>query len=60
MAEGRGGVVKRFQYPLLFPAARSGLNSAPLKTLEDGFVLESHHANLWFFEIGGSHLVSVM
>ena len=27
-AEGRG-VVKRFQRPFLFPAARSGLNSAP-------------------------------
>ena len=29
MAEGRGGVVKRFQHPFLLPAAPSGLNSAP-------------------------------
>ena len=50
MAEGRGGVVKRFQYAFLFPAARSGLNSHQLKTLEDGPVLESptfHAARGW-------------
>ena len=58
MAEGRGGVVRRFQYPFLSPAARSGLNSAPRKTLEDGSVLESH-TNPQFFEISGSRLVSL-
>ncbi|HVQ63786.1 MAG TPA: hypothetical protein VMT78_04570 [Terriglobia bacterium] len=39
MAEGRGGVVKRFQYAFLFHASRSGHQ---LNILEDGSVLESH------------------
>ena len=37
-AIGRGGVVKRFQYPFLFPATRSGLNSAPAQDSGEGYL----------------------